>query len=264
MDQITQRVRSGYLIREHRGVYRVGHAAPSTEASYLAAVKRCGQGAVLWDRAAAYIQGLIPLTRNLPPPQVMGPTERSVPGVETRRCRNIHPLDVAELHGIPITTVPRTLLDLAATASDDELARAVHEAWIRWRTGPSEVMAVLDRHPNAKGAARLRRLVTGDTRVTLSRLESGFLTVLREERIEVPETNRKAGSKYVDCRWRGRLTVELDSYAFHNTRKSWEEHHERRREARARGEEFRSYTWWDITKGRNEMTTEVRVLLASR
>lgn len=174
------------------------------------------------------------------------------------------PLDVAEYNGIPVTTVPRTLLDLAANATDAELLRACHEAWIKWKVGPEQVQRVLDRHPRARGARRLRRVLSGETRVTLSRLESGFLTVLREERIELPETNRRAGSKYVDCRWRGRLTVELDSYAFHNTRKSWEEYHERKREARARNEEFRSYTWYDVTDGRNEMTTEIRSLLASR
>lgn len=260
--EIKRRAGKGLLIRAHRGVYRVGHAARSIEATYLAAVKACGEGAVLCGRAAAYLLGLLP-TRNPPPPEVMCPTERSVPGVETRRCRRIHRLDVSEHNGIPVTTVPRTLLDLAACCSDDELMRACHEAWVKWRVGPEQVQRVLDRHPRARGARRLRRVMSGETRVTLSRLESGFLTVLREERIELPETNRKAGSKYVDCRWHGRLTVELDSYAFHNTRRAWEQHHERRREARARGEEFRTYTWWDITKGRNEMTTELRSLLAS-
>ena len=51
-DEIRARVRSGALLREHRGVYRVGHRAPSVEARYLAAVLACGDGALLSGRAA--------------------------------------------------------------------------------------------------------------------------------------------------------------------------------------------------------------------
>ena len=54
---IKRRVRRGYLLLEYRGVYRVGHRAPSVEARYLAAVKACGEGAVLMGMAAAYLHG---------------------------------------------------------------------------------------------------------------------------------------------------------------------------------------------------------------
>ncbi|MBD0282811.1 MAG: type IV toxin-antitoxin system AbiEi family antitoxin domain-containing protein [Thermoleophilaceae bacterium] len=37
-EEIRQRLRSGLLLREYPGVYRVGHRAPSVEARYLAAV----------------------------------------------------------------------------------------------------------------------------------------------------------------------------------------------------------------------------------
>ena len=63
--EIDSRIRRGSLIRVHRGVYRVGHAAPSTEARYLAAVRACGDGAVLSGRAAAHLLSLI---KGPPPP----------------------------------------------------------------------------------------------------------------------------------------------------------------------------------------------------
>jgi predicted transcriptional regulator of viral defense system len=62
---IEKRLDKGSLIRVHRGVYRVGHVAPSLEADYMAAVLACGERAVLSGRAAARLLGLI---RNSPAP----------------------------------------------------------------------------------------------------------------------------------------------------------------------------------------------------
>jgi predicted transcriptional regulator of viral defense system len=56
-ETIKNRLRKGVLTSVHRGVYRVGHLAPSLEARYLAAVKACGDGALLAGRAAAYLVG---------------------------------------------------------------------------------------------------------------------------------------------------------------------------------------------------------------
>ena len=75
--------------------------------------------------------------------------------------------------------------------------------------------------------------------MTLSVMEAHFLTLLRESNLALPETNRRAGGRRVDCRWPElRLTVELDSYRFHRSRHSWEQDRRREREARARGDEF--------------------------
>jgi hypothetical protein len=55
--QIDQGLRQGSLIAVFRGVYRVGHRAPSLEAHYTAAVKASGEGGVLSGLAAAYLVG---------------------------------------------------------------------------------------------------------------------------------------------------------------------------------------------------------------
>jgi very-short-patch-repair endonuclease len=92
-------------------------------------------------------------------------------------------------------------------------------------------------------------VIHGDTRVTLSQLERAFLKLLRGAGIPLPVTNRVAGGKRVDCRWPDRrLTVELDSYRFHNSRYAWEQDRERERQARKRGDVLRRYTWLDITE----------------
>jgi len=257
--EIKHRVRAGSLLRVHRGVYRVGHTAPSLEARYLAAVRACGHDALLSGRAAGYLLGW---SKGSPPaPEVTAPTQRRVKGVATRRARTSTP-DATIVRGIPVTTVARTIVDLAAVLTAADLARACHEATIRYGTTPAEVEAVLARRPNAKGAAGLRRVLHGDVHVTLSTLERRFLTVLTEAGLLPPQTNRPAGKRWVDCRWpEQRLTVELDGYRYHHSRHAWEKDLDREREARARGDEFRRYTYRDVFEDPRFMLEELRRLV---
>ncbi len=260
VEEIRSRVRSGALIGEHRGVYRVGHRAPSIESRYLAAVLACGEGALLCGLAAAHLFGL--LKGLAPPVEVAAPTERRIGRVVTRRSRGLAAPEATVWRGIPVTTVPWTLVDIAATLDVDDLARACHEAGVCYGTNPSQVEAVLARRPNNPGAAKLRRILRGEVRVTLSKLERGFLALLKQAGLPLPETNRPAGGRHVDCRWPAyRLTVELDSYRYHSSRHAWEQDRRREREARARGDEFRRYTFGDVFEEPGPMLRELRPLL---
>lgn len=259
---IQRRAQKGTLHPEYRGVYRVGHRAPSVEARYLAAVRACGEGTLLSGRAAAHLLRL--LKGKAPPPELITPKQRRIAGVTTRRCRHIDPRDATTVRGIPITTVPRTIVDLAAVLTLDELARACHEAGVLYRTTPAQVEAVLARRPKSPGARNLREVLRGGVHVTLSELERAFLALLRREGLPLPETNRRAHGRYVDCRWpKHRLIVELDSYRFHHSRHAWEQDRRREREARARGDEFRRYTYGDVFERPRLMLRELRVLLAA-
>jgi very-short-patch-repair endonuclease len=229
--EVRQRLETGALIAVFPGVYRVGHTAPSSEAHYLAAVLACGEGALLSGRAAAHLRGV--LKGPAPAPEVTAPTERRVKGVETHRARRAK-RETTTWRGIPVTTPARTLVE-----------------------------AVLPRCPNAPGAGRLGAVLRGDVHVTLSKLESRFLDCLRAAGLPLPVTNRPAGGRRVDCRWsEQRLTVELDSYRYHHTRHAWEQDRRREREAFARGDEFRRYTYADVTEDPRLMLRELRALLA--
>jgi very-short-patch-repair endonuclease len=258
--QIDERLRTGALLREYPGVYRVGHRAPSLEARYLAAVLACGDGAVLSGLAAGFLFGA--LKGLAPPPEVTAPTERRIKGIRTRRCRPMDPRDATTFRGTPVTTLARTLVDLAAVLDPDDLARAFHEAEVRHGTTPAQVEAVLERRPKSRGACKLRAVLRGDTPVTLSRLEKRFLVLLREAGLPAPRTNRPAGGYRVDCHWPDhRLTVELDSYRYHHSRHAWEQDRRRERQARARGDEFRRYTWADVHEQPEPTLAELRALL---
>jgi very-short-patch-repair endonuclease len=124
------------------------------------------------------------------------------------------------------------------------------------------VERVLKRRHNWPGARKLRRVMWGEAPVTLSRLERRFLERLRAASLPQPETNRRVDGRFVDCRWPGpRLTVELDSYRHHNTRHAWEQDRQRERQARARGDEFRRYTWRDVDEEPEPMVADLRRLL---
>jgi hypothetical protein len=143
----------------------------------------------------------------------------------------------------------------------EELARACHGAGVRHHTTPRQVKAVLARRPNAPGAAKFGPIFVGDAPVVLSWMERRALAALARAGLPRPEVNRRKGAHYVDLRWpKERLTVELNSYRFHHSRHAWEEDHRRRRAARARAEEFRTYTYDDVLEER-AMVEEVRGLL---
>jgi hypothetical protein len=100
-------------------------------------------------------------------------------------------------------------------------------------------------------------------RSTLSNLETCFLRLLRRHGLPLPTTNRPAGTHRVDCRWPDHsLTVELDSYTYHNSRYAWEQDRKREREAHARGDHHRRYTYGDVLEQPALMLTELHVLLA--
>jgi hypothetical protein len=93
----------------------------------MAAVKACGEGAALSGAAAAWFYGLV---KGLaPPPEVTAPTRRHLQGVITHHARRA-PIEATTWRRMPITTLPRALVDIAGRVSEDELARACHEAGV--------------------------------------------------------------------------------------------------------------------------------------
>jgi hypothetical protein len=254
-----RQVASGTLIPVHRGVYRVGHAAPSIAATYSAAVLACGSDAVLSGRAAAYVQRLI--RGRAPRPEVIAPKKRRIEGVLVSRCTRIDPREVTRMHNIPMAAVPRSLVDLAGLVQSQDLAWAVHQAQILHGVKPPHVDAVLARRPRSRGAGLLRDILVGGA--LLSKLERRFRRLLNDEGLPLPVFNHRKGAHYVDCRWPAhRLTVELDSYRFHGSRWAWEQDRQRERDARARRDEFRHYTWYDVVEHSGPTRAELRRLLA--
>jgi hypothetical protein len=254
----------GRLHQVHHGVYAIGHPGRSVEGDYMASVLACGDGAVLSCAAATYTLKLRP---GAPPPaEVTVPTTagRARPGIVIHRVKFLHPYDVSDLDGIPITTVPRTLLDMAPRLTTVKLARACHQAWVRHETRPEWIEACIERNPNKPGAKKLRAALGSDA--TLSLLEDGFLALLRKHGFRKPRTNIDVRGDKVDtgfagagCHWPDRgLTVELLSYRFHASRQAFEADVARRRRSN-----HLAFTWGDVFEREAQTIAELRAVYAS-
>ncbi len=253
--EIEHRLRVGALIREHQGVFRLGHRAPSHAARYMAAVKACGDGAALSGLAAAHWLSLLAAAPEVV--EVTAPTLHRVPGLLVHRAQP--PLQRTISQRIPVTTPARTLTDIAARLDDDVLGYACHQAWVRHRCGLPQINAVLRHRPRAPGRRRLLRMVQGEDPLVLSRMERRFLWLLRGDGRELPASNVRVGKHCVDYHWPHlHLIVELDSYTFHGSRRAWERDRERDRDARRRGDELLRYVYEDVFHRYEEMLAELR------
>ena len=254
--QIDRWVAARLLRPVHDGVYAVGHEAPSSRADYMAAVLAFRTRAVLSHGAAAYVLELLRGTP--PPPEVTVATTAGLarPGIVVHRVTALPVLDTSALDGIPITIVPRVLLDLAPSTAPTNIARLCHEAWVRHHTTRAQIESCIARTPHKPGGAKLRRALGSD--VTLSFLEDAFVELLTAHDLPRPRTNIDREQDKVDCHWpRLDLTIELVSYRYHATRHGFEADIARRRRSK-----HLACTSGDIIDRDARSAAELRPLLA--
>jgi hypothetical protein len=127
---------------------------------------------------------------------------------------------VAVVAGIPVTTVARTLLDLAEVVDGKTLERACEEADRLGLLKPGELEGVCARGQGRRGLKPLRHLIDADRGpVTLSPLEDRVIALCREYGLPIPKTNCIVMGREVDALWPdAKLMVEADSFEFHGHR----------------------------------------------
>src|SRR4051812_43943000 len=148
---VDERIARGLLHAIHRGVYAVGHRRLTPEGGWMAAVLAAGPGAVLSHRGAAALWGIRRSTRSTT--EVIAPRRCRRPGIDAHHI--VLPPDEVTVHdGIPVTTPARTLFDLAAVVTHQQLRHALNEAEIRRLASPVPLDALIGRHPRRKGPER--------------------------------------------------------------------------------------------------------------
>jgi hypothetical protein len=216
-DQIASRAQAGWLRRVHRGVYLVGPLETPHTAS-MAAVMAYGKSALASHHPAAVLWDWRP-PREGPVHVIAG--GRSRPGVIVHHAE-LDPRDRTLRHGVPVTSAARTLLDLAATEPTAELERALNEAFLQRHVSSRSLDEQFRRYPNHRGTAALRA-AQEEPHLTRSDAEILARDLISAAELPVPESNVRIEGYEVDLLWREqRLIVEIDSWAFHSERRSFE------------------------------------------
>jgi hypothetical protein len=230
----------------------------------MAAVLAAGPGAVLSHRSAAALWGIWSSARTRI--EVTAPRRlRRRSGIEAHQA--ILAADETTLvDGIRITTVPRTLLNLAAIVSRRVLERAMHEAEFLRLTDPLSLDDLVHRHRGERGTKTIRTILEegriGAT-VTRSELEDRFLAFLDARGLPRPEVNVLVQGIEVDCLWRAeRVIVELDGHASHATRATFESDRARDRTLSVAGHRVVRVTWRHLHQDADSLDEDLRALLS--
>jgi very-short-patch-repair endonuclease/predicted transcriptional regulator of viral defense system len=265
--QITGRVQRGHLHAVHRGVYSVGHRVLGVEGRWMAAALAGGPGAALSHRSAAELWQLVPRSgRSIEVTRASG--WRAPFGVLIHRG-NLPADETCILEGIPSTSMPRTILDLAAVVSTRQLEQAINEAEVRGLTDRLSVPDLLERYPRRPGSAALRALLQDGSAargIARSELEALFMAILDRTDLPRPRLNADLAVRgrffEADCLWaEQRLIVELDGRAVHGTDRAFEKDRERDRLLLVEGWRVARITWRQLRDDEQGVIADLRRLL---
>jgi very-short-patch-repair endonuclease len=242
---VSRRLKEGRLLRLHRGVYAFGHDRLRPEGLLLAAVLACGDRAVLSHRAAADRWGLLPSARASIDVTVEGGGGRPRrPGIHVHVARHLDPRDVTVRDGIPLTTVARTLVDLAATCPARQAERALEQAYVQRLLAPGSIEEALAR-AHGRPTRPLRELLAKRRPVSITRnqLEEAFLAIARAAGLPDPEVNVPLHGYEADFLFRDRrLVIETDGFGAHGTKRAFEHDRERDVELALKGFDVHRFT----------------------
>ena len=261
---IDHRLATNQLFRVYRGVYAVGRRVLSPTGRRLAAVLAEGPGAVLSHVSAAAQWQLLKTSQTM--------IDVSVPrrlaarrGIHLHFTSTLHAEDVTTLDRIPITSVERTLADLAAQRRPEQLLEAVEQAYTLRQLDLATMRRVLDRNAHHFGVGALRAIFAGFTEApaTRSALERQMLHVVVAADLPTPLLNVIVAGLQVDMFWPDwRLVVELDSRRFHDN--PWALERDRLRDTilrKARCEILR-VTHRRLTRAPGAVVADIRALAA--
>jgi len=224
---INSRVRAGRLHRLHSRVFAVGHTRLSQEGRWLAAVLALGDGALLSHVSAAALWGIRRSRSDhihVTVPTLAGHRHRGV--IVVHRSCTLTLADNAQRDAIPVTSVARTLLDVAGMLAPGPLERTVEQSLVRRVFDLNAVNAVIAANPTRPGATALARIVATihhEPPLTRSDLEGLMRDLCDAQRLPRPEVNTFVEGAEVDFVWRPRrLVVETDGQESHGTRVAFE------------------------------------------
>lgn len=257
---------AGRLHRLHRGVYAVGHRCLTKHAHCLAAVLACGPNALLSHSAAAWLWGFS-RTYSVTIDVTVIRGARSRPSIRLHQARALGDEQRAHREGIPVTSVPRTLLDLATVVSGERLERAIERSEQLGLFDLRAVDSLLASTIGHPASGRLRRALSAyrEPAFTRSALERRFLALVRAAGLPTPSANVFVAGHELDMYWeRERFAVELDGYQHHRTRAAFERDRLRQEELKLAGIEMVRLTSRRLDREAETVVNRLAMLLERR
>jgi hypothetical protein len=233
----------------------------------MAAVLAHGPKAVLSHRSAGQLWRIYP--RSEIAPEVTAPgSKKTKPGIVVHRG-SLPSDEVGRMWGIPVTSVARTMLDLAATRKEREVERAWNEMEVREYRVRLSVPDLIERYPRRKGTRLLARLADRKTLpvgITRNDLEEAFLALVDRFGLPRPRMNAHLAIRdrffEIDCLWEDRkVAIELDGAAAHGTDKAFHGDRERDRILTAEGYSTSRVTWDHIQLTPAEVAADLQLIL---
>lgn len=264
-EAIRRAKESGRIHPIDRGVYAVGHPSLTKHGQCLAAVLSCEGGALLSHRSAAWLWGLT--KRFAMPVEVTATSPRRTRlTIRMHSAEALTPSDATASEGIPVTAIPRTLLDFAAT-DPSYLAQALNNAR---RLGLLDFIAIdelIERSKGFRGVARLRdAMLTHRPRAfTRSGLERQFMRITRRAGLPIPSMNLFVEGYELDAYWAPeRFAVELDTYDYHGDPIAFEQDRLRQEDLKLAGIEMTRVTGVRMDREPEAVAARLRRLLTQR
>jgi hypothetical protein len=211
-------IATSYLHPIHAGVYGVGHGLVTLHGRWSAAVLACGAGAVLSHRDAAQLWGIYSSRRRAIDVTAPGRSRHRSQLITVHRPRSLDARDVTTRQAIPVTTVPRTLLDVAEVLRPHQLRRAWDESQRLDLFDLTAIRELIRRSPGRHGLKPLTRLINEhlDAPLTKEELEARFADIVRDFDLPRPIYNAALLGYEIDALYEDeRIAIELDSFEFH-------------------------------------------------
>jgi hypothetical protein len=236
-------IKTGYLTRVVPKVYAVGHDTPSPIADLWAAVLYSGPGGMLSHGSDAYHRGLIiypPKTIHVSTPRV---NIASIPGFITVHCKR--EITRVRHEGIPCTTIPQLLLDLAATSDSRVVRRALAVLDYRKQLDLAALEAITGKgRRGSKGLRAALKVHQPDLALTNEELEFRFFLWCEQWNVPLPTVNVWVHDILVDAYWPEHgLVVEMDGDAGHSSRAQRRKDRSNEVKLRAHGLRVVRYDW---------------------
>ncbi|MEX2279760.1 MAG: type IV toxin-antitoxin system AbiEi family antitoxin domain-containing protein [Acidimicrobiia bacterium] len=267
--QIKTRLRSGSWRLVKRSVYQL--AKPRDRRDLMKTVLATWPGAVVSHESAADVHGFPFVKAKGITVSHHSRTTHDFPQVQVRRNHDLDDWHVTTVDGVRVTTVARTIVDLAADRSVRHIGAMLDRLVSDKMVDIFEVDAVLAAtgRRGKPGTTTMREVL--EARIgedySASELERRGRKIIRDAGLPMPIPEYPipwtVGRRFDDAYPELKVAIEWDSMRYHGQRAAFEADRIRGRDATLNGWVILRFTWEDVHLRPHTIVEALRTLLAS-